>query len=122
MMKRLVTVALLSLPAAALAQGMPMREPMMGGCCRHGAGGLMAGALYAVVAVLGYWVLTQAVKETSACIKRIGDVLGSILVLIGLLGLLCATFGHVRHSMCRRCSMAAASSMMAPPPPPAEKK
>ena len=116
MMKRLVTVALLSLPAAALAQGMPMREPMMGGCCRHGAGGLMAGALYAVVAVLGYWVLTQAVKETSACIKRIGDVLGSMLVLIGLLGLLCATFGHVRHSQSGRCPVAGAPGMTAPAP------
>ena len=114
MMKRLVTVALLSLPAAAQAMGMHGPD---GGCAgRCGAGGLLAGALYAVVAVLGYWVLLQAVKETSACIKRIGDVLGSILVLIGLLGLLCATFGHVRHSQSGRCPVAGAPGMTAPAP------
>lgn len=97
-MKKILTVVLLSLPAAAQAMCSPG-----GGLCQSCRGGwvLASGALYAAVAVLGYWVLLQAVKETSACIKRIGDVLGSVLVVIGLLGLLCATFSHIKDSMAR---------------------
>jgi len=97
-MKKILTMVLLSLPAAAQAMCSPG-----GGPCQSCRGGwvLASGALYAAVAVLGYWVLLQAVKETSNCVKRIGDVLGSVLVVIGLVGLLCATFSHIKDSMAR---------------------
>ena len=90
-MRAFMTALFVSLPAAA--QAMCMHGPSSGGCCASQYGGLLAGAVYAVVATLGYWVLLQAVKETSTCIKRIGDVLGSVLVVVGLLGLLCAVAG-----------------------------
>jgi hypothetical protein len=79
----------------------------------------MAGAAYAFIAVLGYWVLLQAVKETSNCIKRIGDVLGSILVVVGLLGLLCAVASHVKTAMHRCCcgGQGPAAAMTAPVSP-----
>ena len=64
-MKTFLTVLSLSLPAAA--QAMCMQGA--GGCCAPQHGGLVAGAVYAVVATLGYWVLLQAVKESSERIK-----------------------------------------------------
>ncbi|MCX5797305.1 MAG: hypothetical protein NTY77_17575 [Elusimicrobia bacterium] len=94
-MRALMIALFVSLPAAA--QNMPMPGPACGYTPQHDI--LLVGALYALVAVLGYWVLTQAVKETSTCIKRVGDVTGSVLVIVGLLGLLCAVAGHVRDAM-----------------------
>ena len=110
-MKTFLTVLSLSLPAAA--QAMCMQGA--GGCCAPQHGGLVAGAVYAVVATLGYWVLLQAVKESSTCIKRIGDVLGSVLVVVGLLGLLCAVTSHVKSSM--RCCGGPGPMMTAPGQP-----
>ena len=111
-MKALLTAFFVFLPAAAQAC---MYGPSCGG---PGLGGLMVGAVYAGVAVLGYWVLLQAVKESaSLCIKRIGDVLGSVLVVVGLLGLLCAVAGHVKNSMCQY-GPGPGPMMMAPGQPP----
>jgi lipopolysaccharide export LptBFGC system permease protein LptF len=101
-----------SLPAAAQAMCL---SGSGAGCCAARHGGLLAGAAYAVVATLGYWVLLQAVKETSTCIKSIGDVLGSVLVIVGLLGLLCAVTGHIRSSLGRCCGGPAPAAMMAAP-------
>jgi hypothetical protein len=111
-MKTFLTALFVSLPAAA--QAMCMHGA--GGGCAPQHGGLVAGAVYAVVATLGYWVLLQAVKESSTCIKRIGDVLGSVLVVVGLLGLLCAVAGHVKSSM-RRCCGGPGPMMAAPGQP-----
>jgi hypothetical protein len=111
-MKALLSAFFVSLPAAAQAMCM---TGSAGGCCGAHHGGLIAGAAYAVVATLGYWVLLQAVKESSTCIKRIGDVLGSILVIVGLLGLLCALVGHVRGSMGKCCTGSNPSVMMTQP-------
>ena len=95
-----MTALFVSLPAAA--QAMCMHGfGAGGGVCHHG--GLLAGAAYAVVATLGYWVLLQAVKESSTCIKRIGDVLGSVLVIVGLLGVLCSVAGHIKSSLSKCC-------------------
>jgi hypothetical protein len=96
-----MTALFVSLPVAA--QAACLFGPGAG-CCSFHHGGLLAGAAYALVAVLGYWVLLQAVKETSVCVKRIGDVLGSILVIVGLVGLLCAVAGHIRGSMGKCCA------------------
>jgi len=112
-MNGLMTSSLWALPAAAQGMG------MMPGYCHGGCHGILAGAAFAVVAVLGYWVLLQAVKETSTCIKRIGDVLGSVLVILGLLGLLCATVSHIKAAMgcChRQCLTAPPAEGMAMPP------
>jgi hypothetical protein len=107
-----MTAAFVFLPAAAQAMCMAGAGA---GCCGACHGGLIAGAAYAVVATLGYWVLLQAVKETSTCIKRIGDVLGSVLVIVGLLGLLCAVTGHVRNSLGKCCGRQPGGMMMPAP-------
>jgi len=95
-----MTSVFVSLPEAARAMGL---SGCGSGCCAAHQGGLLTGAAYAVVATLGYWVLLQAVKETSACVRRIGDVLGSVLVIVGLLGVLCSVTGHIRNSLGKRC-------------------
>jgi hypothetical protein len=113
-MKALLTTFGVCLPAAAQAMCM---TGSAAGCCAAPHGGLMGGAAYAVIATLGYWVLLHAVKETSTCIKRIGDVLGSVLVIVGLLGLLCAVTGHIRSSLGRCCGgQPPAAAMPAPEP------
>jgi hypothetical protein len=113
-MRVFMTALFVSLPAAA--QALCMGGSSGGYCAAHHCG-LLAGAVYAAVAVLGYWVLLQAVKETSTCIKRIGDVLGSVLVIVGLLGLLCALAGHVKSSLGKCwCGRAPAAAMTEPAP------
>ena len=113
-MRTWMTALFVSLPAAAQAMCL---HGSGAGCCGAHHGGLLAGAAYAVVATLGYWVLLQAVKETSTCIKRIGDVLGSVLVIVGLLGLLCAVTGHIKNSLCQCCVGPGPHAMMTEPGP-----
>ncbi len=103
-MKMLITMFLVTLPAAAQAAGMR-------GGCGHG-GGHAAAALYAVLAVLGYWVAQHAAKETANCIKRTGAVVGMTLVVIGLLGLLCGVGSHIKKSLARSCSCSGQGEMM----------
>jgi hypothetical protein len=103
-MRALITALLVSLPAAAQAQNIQGFGRGDCGCCGS-YGGLIIGAAYALMAALGYWVLTHSAKETaSLCVKRIGDVVGSVLVIVGLLGLLCAVIGHTRDSIRRSCA------------------
>ncbi len=96
-MKSFTTLLLLSLPAVARACmcGAP------GGCCApHGHGGLLAGALFAAVAALGYWVLQHADKQARKLIQRTGQITGFTLVVLGLAGLLCSVVGHVKDKAC----------------------
>ena len=86
----------MSLPAAAQAYG------MSGG--GHGGCGYAGSVLFAALAVLGYWVLQHAGKETASYIKRTGIVLGITLLVIGLLGLLCGVGSHISQGMSRSCA------------------
>ncbi len=103
-MRTMLTLSLLALPAAARA--------MYGSGCGSCSGGLLAGAAYAVVAVLGYWVLQQAVKESVVWLKRVGYALGGILAFVGALGLLCSVTNHSKGGANRACF---GPGMMPPP-------
>lgn len=90
-MKTLMTMLLISLPAAAQAAGM-----------RHGMGqaaiGMhLASVLYAALAALGYWVLQHASKETAAYVKKTGMLVGILIIVVGLLGVLCGVGSHVKR-------------------------
>lgn len=75
-----------------------MHREMM--CGSHGLFAVHAVvALYALIAALGYWTMQHAAKETANCVKRTGSVLGTALVVIGLLGVLCGIASHVKRSM-----------------------
>jgi hypothetical protein len=101
-MRYLPTAFFLSLPAAAQA----MYGPGPAACgCASGPGGLLGGAAWAVVAVLGYWVLLQAVKESGVWIKRIGNALGGVLMVVGVLGMLCAVASHSKCAGSRLCAV-----------------
>ncbi|MBI5238875.1 MAG: hypothetical protein HY926_00240 [Elusimicrobia bacterium] len=101
----------LSLPATAqTAYGCGQSAGGCGSC----ADGLLAGAAYAVVAVLGYWVLLQAAKESGLWVKRIGNALAGVLMIAGVLGLLCALTCHSKSSANRSC--AGPGPGMMPPP------
>ena|GEM_PF-5513146 len=72
-------------------------------CGHHGQSCMHAAVLlYSLVAALGYWVMQHAAKETANCVKRTGSVLGTVLVVIGLLGVLCGAASHVRKSLCKK--------------------
>ncbi len=92
-MKMLITLALVALPAAAQACG------MSGGYGRGGCSSFAPFLICALIAALGYWVAQHAAKETANCIKRMGAVTGSILVIIGLLGILCAAGSHIKRNI-----------------------
>lgn len=94
-MKILITLVLVAFPAAAQACGMS-GGGYMGG---HGGCGFAPFLLCALIAALGYWVAQHAAKETANCIKRLGSVTGTILVIIGLLGILCAAGSHIKRNM-----------------------
>lgn len=100
-MKTLITICLLSFPAAAQAMGMHG-----GGCGASGCSHLSA-VLYAAIAALGYWVLQHSGKEADALVKNIGRVVAFILLVLGLLGFLCGIVGHMRsagaHNKCGNC-------------------
>jgi len=103
-MKTLIALFLVSIPAAAqacgMAGGMGCGMGQMGGqCAGHGAT-----VLYAVLAVLGYWVLQHAAKEAANYVKKTGAVLGMSLVVLGLLGFLCGVVNHARKSMPASCA------------------
>ena len=96
-MKMLMTLVLIALPAAAHAYGGRFDGP--GG----GHGGEFAPFLIcAIIAALGYWVAQHAAKETANGIKRLGAVTGTVLVIVGLLGILCATGSHIKGGMARQ--------------------
>ncbi|MEK7743096.1 MAG: hypothetical protein AAB578_01800 [Elusimicrobiota bacterium] len=92
-----------------------------GGGCSHGGGcGQLAGVLMAAVAVLGYWTLNRAEKDTGQA-KKAGLAVGWVLVVIGLLGFLCSAAGHIsnkaEHSSCAVKERAAAYPDMMQMPP-----
>ena len=97
-MKILIALFFVGLPAAAQAAG-------MGGYGRgHGMmGAHIATVLYAVLAALGYKVLQHAAKETAAYVKRTGVVVGMVLVIVGLIGVLCGVANHVKQGMHCSC-------------------
>lgn len=97
-MKILITLVLTALPAAAHAYaGYGPGGP--GDCGHGGCSGFAPFLICALIAALGYWVAQHAAKETANCIKRMGSVTGTILVVIGLLGILCAAGSHIKRNM-----------------------
>lgn len=95
-MKKLFIILLLGAPLAAHAMG-GYGERFYG---HSQAAAHIAAALYALMAALGYWVLQHAAKETADYVKRTGQVLGWLLIVIGLLGLLCGVTSHVKKYAC----------------------
>ncbi len=102
-MKKIVT--------ALFIFGLPMAANAM---CMHGGGRgygswHASGAFYAALAVIGYWVLHHAVKETVNCVKRAGQVLGWVLLVLGLLGLVWGIGGRIKtlrhHRICPESMM-----------------
>jgi len=98
-MKILITLLFVALPAAAQAYAGYGPGPGGPGGCAHGGCGFAPFLICAVIAALGYWVAQHAAKETANCIKRLGSVTGTILVVIGLLGILCAAGSHIKRNM-----------------------
>lgn len=96
-MKILITLLFVALPAAA--QAYSGYGPGGSGGCAHGGCGFGPFLICAVIAALGYWVAQHAAKETANCIKRLGSITGTILVIIGLLGILCAAGSHIKRNM-----------------------
>ena len=98
-MKILIAMLLVAAPAAAQAMG------MHGGGMHGGAGIHLAVGVYAVLAVLGYWVLQHSAKETVNYVRKTGQVLAWALIVIGLLGVLCGMAAHAKMSAKNcRCS------------------
>lgn len=95
-MKKLLIVLLLGAPAAAHAMG----AHGMRMCGQSSVGTHFAAALYALMAALGYWVLQHAAKETADYVKRAGQGVGWLLLVMGLLGLLCGVTSHVKKYAC----------------------
>ncbi len=99
-MKTLITMLLLTAPAAASAMG--MHGGMRPGCA-PALGLHLAVALYALLAALGYWLLQHSAKESANYVKRAGQTLGWALLVIGLLGVLCGVTNHAKMGMSRGC-------------------
>jgi len=102
-MKILIAMLLVAAPVAAQAMG--MRGGMHGGAGIH-----LAMGLYAVLAVLGYWVLQHSAKETVNYVRKTGQVLAWALIVIGLLGVLCGMVNHAKMSA-KNCRCSGAGMM-----------
>lgn len=95
-MRKILTVLAMVVPGVARAcePGAPMSGGMMahhgGSACGH-----LASVLMAATAALGYWVLHQSSKD-SGSVRRAGQVVGWVLVVVGLGGFLCGAAGHAR--------------------------
>lgn len=100
MIKKLIAVLLVAMPAGAQAMG--MHDGMRG--CAPGMGMHLAAGLYAVLAALGYLVLQHAAKDAVNYSKRAGQVVGWVLIVAGLGGLLCGIANHARTASCNRCA------------------
>lgn len=99
-MKILITLFFMALPAAAQAYaGYGPGPGGPGGCGPGGCSSFAPFLICALIAALGYWVAQHAAKETANCIKRMGAVTGTTLVIIGLLGILCAAGSHIKRNM-----------------------
>lgn len=118
-MKHLMAILTMVVPGVARAceHGAPMGGFMMG----HGAAGNsghLSSVLLAGVSVLGYWVLHQSSKD-SGSVRRAGQVVGWVLLVVGLAGFLCGAASHARKmsgAMKQCCATAehAAGSMQMP--------
>lgn len=106
-MKALLALILVGLPAGAQAMGM---RGGMGGY-PHGGGAHGAVALYALLAALGYWVLQHAGKQEEKCIKRTGATVATVLIIVGLLGVLCGVGNHIKSGMHSACKCQGAVEM-----------
>jgi hypothetical protein len=109
-MKLFIAVLLVAVPVAAQAMGMHGRGGGMGG------GGSQLGLhaatfLYALVAALGYWVLQHADKDTRGLVRKTGQVVAWVLIVLGLMGLLCGIGAHVVKSAAK-CGGRCPSGMM----------
>lgn len=116
-MKSIMASLSMMVPGSAWACG---GGAAAGGCSHGGGCSQLAGVLMAALAVLGYWTLSRAEKDSGAA-KKAGQATGWILVLIGLLGFLCSTAGHIAksagHPNCQvKESAAAYPDMMQMPP------
>jgi hypothetical protein len=67
-------------------------------CCVH-----LAIAIYAGLAVLGYWVLQRADKESGGLLKKTGGVIAWVLIVVGLLGVLCGAGSHIKGATPGKC-------------------
>jgi len=105
-MKAILALILVGLPAGAQAMGV---HGGMGGY-PHGGGAHGAIALYSLLAALGYWVLQHAGKQEPKCIKRTGAAVGTIIIIVSLLGLLCGVGSHIKAGM-RACKSQCAGEM-----------
>ena len=101
-MKMIIPLFFVTLPAAAQAYAGYGPGPGGPGGCVHGGCGFGPFLICALIAALGYWVAQHAAKETANCIKRMGSITGTILVIIGLLGILCAAGSHIKRNMACR--------------------
>ncbi|MBI3297800.1 MAG: hypothetical protein HYZ75_06540 [Elusimicrobia bacterium] len=81
---------------------------------------LLTGALMGVVAALGWWLLSKALKETDKELFWSGRVLGWLLLAVGLGGFLCASISHGLRGVkaCSSCAMHGAGGARASQLPP----
>ena len=110
-MKTLMALILAGLPAGAQAMGMAGGMGMHGGGMRLGGFAHGAVALYAILAALGYWVLQHAGKQEDKLIRRTGATVATVLIAVGLLGVLCGVVSHVKSSIDSACRCQAAVEM-----------
>lgn len=108
-MKMLTVMLLVAAPAAAQAMG--MHGEMHHGCA-SGAVTHLAVGLYALLAALGYWILTHSAKETANYVKRTGQALSWTFIVIGLLGLLCGVASHAKMAASCKDSRDSGAGMM----------
>ncbi len=66
----------------------------------HHSGGAILGIVpLAAVAVAGWWVLRVNEKDGSGAVAWGGRIVGWTLVVVGLLGTLCAVAGHIKNQI-----------------------
>ena len=91
-----------------------------GACATGGGCGHLASVLMAATAALGYGVLHHSSKDSGAA-RRAGQVVGWVLVVIGLGGFLCGAAGHARKmggmmkQQCHASGEQGAGAMQMPP-------
>ncbi|MEK7382596.1 MAG: hypothetical protein AAB262_04845 [Elusimicrobiota bacterium] len=114
-MKMILSTLAMVVPGVvrACGHGAAMGDGMM----RHG--GHLPAVLLAGVSALGYWVLFQSSKD-SGYSRRAGQVVGWVLLVVGLAGFLCGAASHARKMggamrQCRATGEHASGAMQMPP-------
>ncbi|MBI2386943.1 MAG: hypothetical protein HYV14_13205 [Elusimicrobia bacterium] len=108
-MARLMTTALVLIPAGASA-----RDRWAAGACASGCG-VSSTVLMAATAALGVWVLRSAEKD-GGWVKRAGQAVGWTLAVVGLGGFLCGAASYGLKRMDQGCRTPAGAASMALPP------